>query len=98
MCVDNGPIQIEGKLFPTFYIPEDRIMFDENFPELEAGDQRRTSQSRHDCVKRNFLHAFFDIDASGDFYKGEFVLNERMEFVRWGPGVMHYANGSVYEG
>lgn len=35
-----------------------------------------------------YHHNFFDIDFTGDFYKGEFFLDREKLFVRHGRGIM----------
>ena len=69
-------------------------MHDEHAEEQEVGNQRWAGHASG----RNFLHAFADVHGTGDRYRGEFVFNDENELVRWGQGVLQYANGSVYEG
>lgn len=69
-------------------------MHEEHSAEQGVGNQQRMAEG----PKRNFLYTFSDVDETGDYYKGEFVLTNKHEFVRWGQGVMQYANGSVFEG
>ena len=87
MGTEVQKVVIDGREFPEFFIP----------PESQTTYAIGRASAKT-LTNPRYHHSFIEIEGAGGSYRGEFIYTNANSFTRHGNGIMHYENGSIYEG
>ena len=80
--VASHEVIIDGQIFPEFSIPPSKQNSFYDDKDVIAPSNTTTNPRYH--------HTFVDVDLSGNFYRGDYILDGDRTFIRHGKGIMHY--------